>query len=204
MVQIYEDAPSFGQQMARGGGQATASALLAGGEEYLGRKRQRETNEQLRQLTGADMGKLPPELQKIALQESLRGQRKAFEMQSKKPDLSGAVRALDTLEGLISKKGIGWSSFNYGKEARHNRGEFKATQSAILPLFKSMFPRGMTEKEFNFVNEHYIPQENDTEATIRGKIKGLRQLVSQHSLETEESDAFGGEGERPPLSSFGG
>lgn len=100
--------------------------------------------------------------------------------QANKPDvgLQNAAKALASLEGLIGKPGIGRSGIgNLSKDARYNRGVFESTQAAILPLFKSMFPRGMTEKEFKFVQENYIPQASDTEAKIRGKIEGLKQFL---------------------------
>lgn len=90
-----------------------------------------------------------------------------------------ASKALDSLESLIGQEGIGISGvLNPSGKARYNRGVFESTQAAILPLFKSMFPRGMTEKEFKFIQDKYIPQPSDTEEKIKGKISGLRQLLS--------------------------
>lgn len=93
-----------------------------------------------------------------------------------------AAKALDDLEALVGQKGIGLSGrLNPQGEARYNRGMFNSLQSSLLPLFKSMFPRGMTEREFKFINENYIPQSGDTEETIKGKIAGLRQLLGEQA-----------------------
>ena len=48
-----------------------------------------------------------------------------------------------------------------------------------MPLFKSMFPRGMTEKEFKVVMDQWIPQPSDSAARIKGKIEGLKQLMAE-------------------------
>lgn len=110
--------------------------------------------------------------QQMALQKQ--GSQSAAEQLQPNP----AAKALDDLEALVGKKGIGFAGgLNPQGEARYNRGMFNSLQSSLLPLFKSMFPRGMTEKEFKFINENYIPQASDTEETIKGKIAGLRQLM---------------------------
>ena len=138
--------------------------------------RQQQEDETIRQLTGQDVAGLTPELKKIFLEKTL-GRKEEH-----KPDLSGAINAINSLEQLVGQEGIGLSgAFNPFSKARFNRGQFKPLQAAIMPLFKSMFPRGMSEKEFKFVNDNYVPQADDTEETIKGKIEGLKQLVQQQS-----------------------
>lgn len=94
-------------------------------------------------------------------------------------DMSGAIQALDTMEHLIKGSGIGQlgGNLNYSPEARRNRGLFTASQAAILPILKQIFPRGMTEKEFLIAEQKWIPQPNESEDTIAGKIQGLRQIL---------------------------
>lgn len=93
----------------------------------------------------------------------------------------GALEALDRLESLVPKKGVGLSGrinpFALTGQGAENRGEFDATLASLLPAFKSLFPRGFTEKEFKTITERYLPAHHDTEATIRGKIRGLRNMV---------------------------
>jgi hypothetical protein len=107
-----------------------------------------------------------------------------------KSNLDSVGKTLDSIEDLIGKEGIGLSGgWNPSSEARFNRGQFQSLQAAVLPLFKSMFPRGMTEKEFKFINENYIPQVSDTNETQKGKIKGLRQLLGQNSGQQGANEA---------------
>jgi len=92
----------------------------------------------------------------------------------------GAAKALDQLESLIGKPGIGLLNANFkglSKEALSNKGKFESTKAAVLPLFKQLFPRGMTEKEFLIVMEDFMPKYNDSEAKIKGKIEGLRGML---------------------------
>lgn len=196
MVQILEDAPSFAQQIARGQGEAIGSfgaEMAKSGYDTYKQKRenaiagqqQAQEDTRISELLGQDIsGIRDPKMKALIVENLMKGQQAQQKLASEKPDLTQSIKALNTLEGLIPKKGIGWSSFNYGQEARHNRGQFEATQAAIMPLFKSMFPRGMTEKEFKFVNENYMPQINDSEAKMRGKIKGLRALFAQPDHES--------------------
>ena len=116
------------------------------------------------------------------------------EKKEKKEALSPAVTALEQMEGMLGKEGIGTSgALNLSGKARENRGKFSSLQAAILPLFKSMFPRGMTEKEFKFIQDNYIPQWHDTQETQKGKISGLRELFPKElsGLEMEESPVKG-------------
>lgn len=93
---------------------------------------------------------------------------------------SGTLSAIDELEKLAGQTGIGLSGqINPSQDARFNRGRFQSLQAKLLPLFKGMFPRGMTEKEFKFIQANYIPQVGDTEAKIKGKLQGLRELAQE-------------------------
>jgi hypothetical protein len=96
-------------------------------------------------------------------------------------NLEGAERALDELDAFVAQPGIGFvgTHFNAGSKARFNRGKFDATLASVLPVFKSLFPRGMTEKEFLKVMQEFLPQHDDSEAKIRGKLAGLRGMLKQ-------------------------
>jgi hypothetical protein len=183
MVQIYQDRPSFASQLAG----ATTNVLGQFGEAFAKQKLEQRKkqelstqsdleNEQIKSNFGIDLsGIKDPKTRELILAEKLKGQNQGHGM-------SGASKALDTMEGLIDKEGIGFmEQSDPFPGARQNRGEFEALQSAIVPIFKSMFPRGMTEKEFKFINDHYMPQVGETRAKMRGKIKGLRQLMQQQS-----------------------
>lgn len=133
----------------------------------------KQEDETLKKLTGHDVTGLSPDLKKIFVQNMMKQQAKGGQ------DLSMASNAINEMEQMVSQSGIGMMGnlLNFSPDARFNRGKFEALQSSLMPLFKSMFPRGMTEKEFKFVNEKYIPQAGDTEQTILGKIDGLKRLM---------------------------
>lgn len=192
MIQIIDQAPKkpkFLDQLMGGVQQA--------GQKLPGLLGNMAENQSLSKQFGQDFSGInDPDLKKEMVKQLISGKQAT-------PDMSGTINALNTLESLVGKEGIGLvGRANFNEKARYNRGQFESTQAAILPLFKSMFPRGMTEKEFKFIQEHYIPQASDSEAKIRGKIQGLKNLVAQQG---------GGQGmgamneapkERPPLSSF--
>ena len=130
---------------------------------------------------------LNPDLPESINKEIIKSSGQSQEAQK---NMQGSINAINELEKLVTAKGIGLvGHINKSEEARFNRGNFQSLQAKLLPLFKSMFPRGMTEKEFKFIQENYIPQVNDTEATIKGKLKGLRQLVGDEASIDQESQA---------------
>ena len=210
MPQIIEDEPNFGQRLAQSGRNFGKDLPQFFGEQILQaqqRKRQLAGERKISDLIGEDVSGVNPELQKIIVAEKLKGQNQQSQQKSNKPDVGPAVSALNTLERMIEEPGIGLlGRLNPSGTARKNRGIFESTQAAILPLFKGMFPRGMTEKEFRFIQDHYIPQASDTEEKIRGKIQGLRQLVQDEELDMssmQNSEQIRPETQkRPPLSSF--
>lgn len=185
--------PSFRERLMSGFGRAAEVGATQIPQLLLGKQEERKQlaaqereNQQLSELIGQDIsGIQDPKIRHSIVQSLLKGKQD----RANKPDLSGPLQALDNLESLVGKEGIGTlGSANFRAKARYNRGEFESTQAAILPIFKSFFPRGMTQDEFNYVKEHYIPQPTDSEAKIRGKIKGLRALVQQQGGMPSELD----------------
>lgn len=151
-------------------------------DQMIKAKERNREDEALKNL-GVDLsGIADPDTRQMLIKQQLMGQNEAakaaMQMQEKTETLRPAFNALNSLESLIGSSGIGaLGRMNFTDEARRNRGVFESTSAALMPLFKSMFPRGMTEKEFKFVNENYIPQVTDTEEKIRGKIQGLKSLM---------------------------
>lgn len=176
MVQFF-DLPrnkSTGEKLMQGLGLASQAIpeLISG---YHQQKQSQAQNQALENIPGLQgIGQLAPDMQKLLAPLLLKQQQQQLDTGP-----NPAISALDSLEKMVGQTGIGTSGFlNPSSEARYNRGKFESLQAAILPLFKSMFPRGMTEKEFKFIQDKYIPQASDTEQKIKGKIAGLRQLVA--------------------------
>lgn len=171
MVQILERLPSKGEKFMESFHRAAPSFAQAFSSN-MQQKQELDENESIERLTGQNLSGLSPDLKKLFLNQMSKGTQGD-------ESLNRASTALDELEQMVGNKGIGLlGQFNPSGESRHNRGKFESMGAAVMPIFKSMFPRGMTEKEFAFVNKHYIPQSSDSEQTIKGKIAGLRQLMS--------------------------
>lgn len=227
MVQFLDRPKDLGERLA--GAMQNAVPALAGalGEHQQNkqtlekqRKDRAQEDEAIERLLGHNVRGLSPEVKKLYLQEAMKqqtaGQKLIGQQQEKNKGIQNAVSALDSLENLIEKPGIGMlGGFNPSDEARRNRGTFESTQAAILPLFKSMFPRGMTQTEFQSIMEHWIPQAGDTEEKIRGKINGLRMMIQNPEDVTPEKVLegpankqgqkmfkLGGNQQRPSLKSF--
>lgn len=188
MVQILPPRPDIGRSIGQGVNKGLSS--------YFQNENQQQQNQQLQGALGniSQQSNQPMNDEQKALQfmQAVAGRPDAENLtknylQSLKQTQSQApkqeapnpgIQALAEIESLIGQEGIGFTgSINPGGKAQFNRGKFKSLQAAILPIFKSMFPRGMTEKEFKFIQSNYIPQVSDTEDTIKGKIEGLRQLL---------------------------
>lgn len=191
MVQIIEEnrpkskAEMFSQAfgaLGQTGAQAVSQHFAQKEQQKAQQMQMQAENEQIQALSGMDIsGIQDPKMRQQIVAEALKGRSAESH---KKAGLETSVNALNKLKSMVGQKGIGLSgAINPSAEARHNRGEFQSLQSALMPLFKSMFPRGMTEKEFKFVNENYIPQVHDSEETILGKIQGLEQLLGMNSGE---------------------
>jgi len=200
---VLPEERSFGTEMARGLGQGFGQTLPRFADHIMQGRLTKKENEALMRLTGVDFSGLSPDMKKLAFSQ-------LSQRQGESPENSSmliADSALTALERMISKPGIGMlGKLNPTGTARRNRGEFEATQAAVLPLFKSMFPRGMTEKEFKYINDTYIPQAGDTEEKIKGKIKGLRQLMQTKmgaQIPSQDSPDQQTNKQRKPLSAFG-
>lgn len=182
-----EQQPSFGQMLGQALGQGTGQGISQSLNQHFEKRKNQQAlqalspifeeagfgHEDMQKILGSG---ITPE---IALEVAKLGQAQRAQ-QAPNEGLQTAAKALNDLESLIPQEGIGFAgAINPSSKARLNRGKFKSTQAAVLPLFKSMFPRGMTEKEFNFIQENYIPQSHDSEQKIRGKIEGLKQLFPE-------------------------
>lgn len=171
MVQVIEEEiyPNRSERFAK--------AFQNVGEELPGIFGQLAENQALQKLTGMNLGGLSPDLKRAAL-SSLGKQEKSGPGQY----LGASTNVINELENLIGLPGVGlMGQLNFSPEALQNKGKFQSLTAALLPIFKTMFPRGMTEKEFNIIKKDYIPQVGDTEAKIRGKLAGLRKLAEELS-----------------------
>lgn len=165
-----EEQPTKGQQFGRALQQTSGNIL----QQLSERKGIRDEDEAVKRLTGKDISGTRGDIRSQLVKSFTEAESK----KSEHGNMDQVNSALNELESMEDGEGLGiWGSINPSANARYNRGKYQSLQSAIMPLFKGMFPRGMTEKEFKFVNENYIPQPGDTAQTKKGKINGLRKLI---------------------------
>lgn len=215
MVQILPARPNIGNSIGEG--------IHRGLSTYLENEKQQGKNQELQQALASlsqqpNQQNLSPEQKYLQFAQAVAGRPDSKDLsqnyleslkqtQAARPEQQApnpGINALAQLESLIGQEGIGFQgAFNLSGKSRFNRGKFKSLQSALLPLFKANFPRGMTEKEFKIVMDEWIPRPDDTEDTIRGKIEGLKQLISGQGMPQQMQQQQGTQqSQRPPLDSF--
>lgn len=184
MVHILPENPSFSSLIGKSLGAGISKGLSSAIENEISSLREQKENKSLKEKYGVDLsGIKDPETRKLLISQQLKG------AESSQNSMLPAMMAIDQMESMLDSEGIGWmGSWNPSGNARFNRGQFESMQAALMPLFKSMFPRGMTEKEFAHVNKHYIPQADDTIETIRGKLQGLKALANSMGVSTPRMD----------------
>lgn len=151
--------------------QILETAFASGGEDAL--------NTAMRNI----VSRVSPDRQQVALGILQNKQKDMMSQNQNQQKMQVPINALNTMESLLGQPGIGTSgTINYSSKARQNRGLFQSSEAALLPIFKSMFPRGITDADLARITGHYVPQVGDTEANIRGKLQGLRQMLKTGQL----------------------
>jgi len=168
---FLERQPSTAESLARFSIESVPKLAQTLAQSSASKQQQMQENENLKRL-GFDVEGLSPELKKVFIEKAL------AQKQDSQSNLNTALSALDEMESLIKQPGIGkLGAWNPSDEARKNRGLFESLQASILPMFKQLFPRGMTQSEFQRIMNEWVPQAGDTESKIQGKIQGLRKLI---------------------------
>lgn len=206
MVEILKRAPTLGDRLAEASQNIVPGLSGSIAQRLTGQQQQAKENAAFQRELGMDVSGFSPEARQQILKGHLEqksvAQKLSAEQAEKGKGLQIASNALDVLDNMIGKPGIGMAGrINLGEKARMNRGIFESTQAAILPVFKSLFPRGMTQQEFTRIMNDWIPQPGDTEAKIRGKVSGLRNLFSKPVDQISEMDVM--QGPKTAESEFG-
>lgn len=215
---VLPEAPSFGQQLSRGLGAGLGNAFASVGdllsesvkERMKSAARSQSLLNTLAQLGGGDqgggLGELTPEQQGLLatqFPEFVQAYQKGREQEEKTFEKGKAEKvgknALTRMEKLIDEPGIGMlGAANLTDEARRNRGEFDSLQPSLLMLLKTLTPRGITQQEFQVYVDKYIPNWHDTQETIRGKLRGFENLISEsRNLQEEKPKASAEKGKEP-------
>lgn len=128
MVQYLQRKPSFGEQMARGGGNAIGEALIGGLEGYTAGKE----NRALKENYGIDLkGITDPEIRKIAIAQALKGR-----SEQDKKQIIAAEQGLETVKRQKERLATGHlgPKINWKPLQKGSKGQSK--------LFSSMTSEG--------------------------------------------------------------
>ena len=223
MLQVIQERkkPSFGEKFSR----AVGTGLEMGNQfmkEQQSEKLKEEKNKQLQQLTGMDLSSLPPEMQQKAFEHAMQKQlqeqkygfesektaRKLREEQAEKDESHQITQdAFNRLVDLYPSLGRGSDILGmFGGKTAEKSGEFTSLTGALESHLVEMVNKGtLSNTRFKYITETLLPKPTDTRDTIKGKLKGLAQILNLDIGKLGgKSGSIGGTNkqERPPLSSF--
>ena len=77
----------------------------------------------------------------------------------------GHIGPLSAAKGLLSA------------DTRSDKAAYDTHASNVINLYKTMFPRGVTQVEFKRISEQWLPKSNDTSATNKAREDSFKQMV---------------------------
>lgn len=219
MVQILpaKRGSSFGQKFSNavGTGIQGASQLY---QQKQAQEQQQQRNSQLQKLTGMDISSLPENMQQEVLKsvfaKELQGEKYGFENEKAGQKLRGEQEeknaskkitqgAFDRIAQLIPKvgKGSGVLGMFGGKQAEYS-GEFSSLTGALESHLVDMVNKGtLSNTRFKYITETLLPKPTDTQDEIKGKMKGLAQILDLDPS-VLGSGPISKQSDRPPLTAF--
>lgn len=208
MVQIIKErrSPSVAEKFAQafsGAAQGVAGFLGNQRQNELKQQQEQTRNKQLQELTGMDLSSLPPELQQKAFEYAMQSRNKEQEiglkgkldqerdalkfqnaMQKGNPEeeqaQETAQKSFNRMAELIPSlgRGSGIKSF-FGGETAEKTGEFTSLSGALEALLVDKVSRGtLSNSRFKYITENLLPTPTDTQAEIKGKLKGLAEILN--------------------------
>ncbi len=116
-----------------------------------------------------------------------------------------AQQSFNGIANILKKGKVGMGSkvLNFfGGKGAEDIGQFETLTGGLESMLVDMVNRGaLSNSRFQYITETLLPKPTDTQSKIKGKLKGLAQLLK---LDSSELTGKGSEekNERPPLSSF--
>lgn len=212
MIQILEDQPSFGQLMARGGGQAIGSALAGGAEGYIDKKKKEqlakqleEENRSLERITGKDLSGITNPQLRQEIVKSLMGKSGQAGLSSKNQErLAAAQQGLKTVGRQKERLATGHLgpkvSFLPGQsskllsaispEGRTTRSGYEQAGKELIQLASTLPIRNQVEFE-TLAHNLYDPTMNEAEIEgvlneMEEHIKDAIQSISPEGMEMQD------------------
>jgi len=183
--------PSFSDRLGRGVGKA-----IEGGQQLYQQHQQEELKrhqqESIRKLMGENVANLPPELQKLAFQSSLKGQESNQKSVNDQKQKSGgfqiALQTVDQMRNLRQKGNLGRGSAAlgfFGGETAKDRGEYETLGNSLISYASNIPIRNRLEFE-KLAGRISDPSTTDAEA--EGILDGLERIISGSLSQYENAE----------------
>jgi len=203
MIQVLPSR-SFGTKLSEGLSKGL-DRLSDEYSKYQDMQKQQQDADAIEKLTGMKIN--DPELRKIAMAESLRGQRassnsKEEDRNLKINNLQSALDTINQMRSLRKKDNLGFGASVrglYNPEAREDIGKYQTLGKSLIP-YASMIPI-RNQKEFEkLTGKLDDPYITDDEA--KGVLDGMEKIISDSLKGYKGNESTQEMGERPPLTSF--
>jgi len=101
-----------------------------------------------------------------------------------------AQKAYDNIVQLVPDAGVGTGALSYfgGKNAK-TLGEFTSLTGALESILVDKVSRGtLSNARFNYIKDTLLPKATDTQAEIKGKLKGLATILELDDASLQQLD----------------
>lgn len=179
MVQIIEEnkQPKFSQQLMAGLGNAFGQASQGIPQMLAQRSAKQKQGEAYKQLVGQDISGFPPEIQKVIVENLMKGQ---GDSSKKNEPLQSGLATVKRMRELGKKGNLGrgsgvWSSL-FGGETAKEYGEYEQLGKSLISLASNIPIRNKAEFE-TLAAGLYDPSIRDSER--EGILNAMERIISQ-------------------------
>lgn len=152
---------------------------------------------------------LDPAIQKEIVSQKLKGQNIKQNNENDEVRQIGQ-NAFNGIAALINKNNVGrgskaLASLPFAYETQKDVGEFESLTGGLESMLVDMVNKGtLSNTRFKYITETLLPKPNDPQETIKGKLKGLAQILNLDDSALGGNLSAGASRGRPSLSSFQG
>jgi hypothetical protein len=209
----------------RDAGDSFAQAIMGISQIQEERKKKEKTeketiagNKAIKEQYGIDLSDIKnPEERKILLQGEMQRRNLAAKLSGEEAEATRSKeisqKAFDRISELIPKVGTQQSILTLGGRTSESFGEFTSLLGALESRLVELVNKGtLSNTRFNYIKNELLPKANDSQETIRGKMKGLAleldldpsALTPKKKGKKVTSVGVSGPKDKRPLSSFSG
>lgn len=199
MVEIIQEnrKPRFSEQLLSGlgraaevGSQAIPQGLMQKEQQKAQQMQMAKENEALSSLVGQDLSNIQdPAIKKSIVDNLLKGQQnqqqdfqKQLGKQQEEQQIKNvAQNSFNTMATLLKKNNLGrgsWIKSLAGGKTAEDVGAFQSASGGLEAILVDMVNRGtLSNSRFKYITETLLPQYDDTDAKIKGKMKSLGAML---------------------------